>query len=125
MQQHMIHRNSKPRSTKMMPVRSSMLTVPKSARRKASNDAVCRQEVMKKVLATLIDRQKASNHTKSKTRTRVEHIFGYMTNSIDCMHIKTISILRAVAKIGLSNLTYNMMRCVQLKKHVPNVLLMG
>ncbi|MCG8341631.1 MAG: transposase, partial [Chlorobiales bacterium] len=73
----------------------------------------------------LTDKQKASNRTKSKTRARVEHIFGYMTNSMNCMHIKTIGILRAAAKIGLSNLTYNMMRCVQLKKRVYNVVLMG
>ena len=41
------------------------------------------------------------------------------------MFIKTIGLLRAAAKIGLPNLTYNMMRCVQLKKRVHNVFLMG
>ena len=73
----------------------------------------------------LTDKQKASNRKKSKARARVEHVFGYMTNSMNGMFIKTIGLLRAAAKIGLSNLTYNMMRCVQLKKPVHNVFLMG
>ncbi len=66
----------------------------------------------------LTDVQKTSNRLKSTFRARVEHIFGYMTNSMDAMHICTIGILRAAAKIGLTNLTYNMMRCVQLKKKI-------
>ena len=69
----------------------------------------------------LTDVQKASNRLKSTFRARVEHIFGYMTNSMDAMHICTIGILRAKAKIGLTNLTYNMMRCVQLKKKVYSI----
>jgi len=71
----------------------------------------------------LTDKQKASNSKKSKDRARVEHVFGYMTNSMNRMYIRTIGILQAVAKIGLSNLTYNMMHCVQLKKKVYNVFL--
>lgn len=69
------------------------------------------------------DKQKASNHNKSKARARVEHVFGYMTNSMNGMFIKTIGILRAAAKIGLSNQTYNMMRCTQINKKVYNVFL--
>ena len=71
----------------------------------------------------LTDKQKASNRKKSKARARVEHVFGYMTNSMNGMFIKTIGILRAAAKIGLSNLTYNMMRCTQINKKVYNVFL--
>ena len=71
----------------------------------------------------LTDEQKASNRLKSKTRARVEHIFGFMTNSMDGMHVRTIGLFRAAAKIGLTNLTYNMMRCVQLKKTVSAVFL--
>jgi len=70
----------------------------------------------------LTDSQKASNRFKSTFRARVEHIFGYMTNSMDSMHICTIGMLRAAAKIGLMNLTYNMMRCVQLKKKIYAVM---
>ena len=70
----------------------------------------------------LTDEQKASNRLKSTFRARVEHIFGFMTNSMNSMHICTIGILRAAAKIGLTNLTYNMMRCVQLKKKVYAIM---
>jgi len=73
----------------------------------------------------LTDKQKASNRTKSKAKARVEHIFGYMTNSMNGVFVITIGIVRTAAKIGLSNLTYNMMRCVQLNKRVHNVFLMG
>ena len=71
----------------------------------------------------LSDAQKASNRLKSKTRALVEHLFGFMTNSMDAMHVRTIGIFRAAAKIGLTNLTYNLMRCVQLKKKVAAVFL--
>jgi transposase, IS5 family len=71
----------------------------------------------------LTDEQKASNHLKSKSRARVEHLFGFITNSMDAMHVRTIGIFRAAAKIGLTNLTYNMMRCVQLKKKVYAVFI--
>lgn len=38
-----------------------------------------------------------------------------MTNSMDAMFVKTFSIWRAAAKIGMTNLSYNIMLCVQLK----------
>jgi IS5 family transposase len=73
----------------------------------------------------LTDEQKASNRQKSKSRARVEHIFGFMTNSMKAMYVRTIGYVRAVAKIGLTNLTYNFMRCVQLNKKVYNVFIWG
>nr|NQU91190.1 IS5 family transposase [Bacteroidota bacterium] len=63
----------------------------------------------------LTDEQKASNKEKSKTRVRVEHIFGFVENSMNGSFIRTIGITRARAKIGMMNLTYNICRCVQLK----------
>lgn len=69
--------------------------------------------------------QKASNKRKSKYRARGEHVFGFLANTMHAMVIHTIGIARAAAKIGLSNLTYNMMRCVQLKKRVYNAFLVG
>ncbi|WP_260472460.1 IS5 family transposase [Chlorobium phaeovibrioides] len=71
----------------------------------------------------LTEEQNASNREKSRTRARVEHVFGFMTNSMKAMYIRTIGYARATAKIGLTNLTYNMMRCVQLNKKVDNVFL--
>jgi len=71
----------------------------------------------------LTEAQKTSNRQKAKTRARVEHIFGFLTNSMKAMTIKTIGYVRTTAKIGLANLTYNMMRCTQLNKKVYNVFL--
>ena len=61
--------------------------------------------------------QKQTNRKKSKTRCRVEHIFGYMTNNMnDGTFIRTIGKARATVIIGLNNLVYNICRYVQLKK---------
>jgi len=62
----------------------------------------------------LTDEQRASNKEKSKVRVRVEHIFGFVENSMNGSFIKTIGIKRAKAVIGLMNLTYNMFRKVQI-----------
>lgn len=63
----------------------------------------------------LTDKQKKSNTKKSKTRARVEHIFGFVENSMHGSIIRTIGLVRAKAKIGMMNLVYNIFRCVQLK----------
>lgn len=62
----------------------------------------------------LTDEQKASNTEKSHIRSRVEHIFGFMENSMNGMYIRSIGIKRATAIIGLMNLTYNMYRKIRL-----------
>ena len=62
----------------------------------------------------LTDEQKASNKIKSKTRARVEHVFGFIENSMNGSFIRSIGIKRATAIIGLMNLTYNMFRYMQL-----------
>lgn len=63
----------------------------------------------------LTDEQKAKNKIKSKIRVRVEHIFGFMENSMNGMEIRSIGFKRAEAIIGLSNLVYNMFRKIQLQ----------
>jgi len=63
----------------------------------------------------LTKEQKESNNTKSKIRARVEHIFGFMTNSMnDALHMKSIGIKRIKSSIGFLNLTYNLFRYEQL-----------
>ncbi|MDR2650741.1 MAG: IS5 family transposase [Prevotellaceae bacterium] len=62
----------------------------------------------------LTDGQKANNREKSRIRSRVEHIFGFMEMSMNEMYINCIGLKRATATIGLMNLTYNMFRKVQL-----------
>ena len=57
--------------------------------------------------------QKASNNEKSKTRARVEHVFGFMEQSMNKLYINSIGIKRAVGVVGLVNLTYNLFRYEQ------------
>lgn len=61
--------------------------------------------------------QKSTNRLKARCRARFKHIFGFMTNTMNAMYIRTIGYARATEKIGsLANLTYNMMRCIQLNR---------
>jgi IS5 family transposase len=60
----------------------------------------------------LSDEQKDSNRIKSKTRVRVEHIFGYMTTSMGGLSLHTIGLARAKVKICFKNIAYNMQRFV-------------
>ena len=64
----------------------------------------------------LTEVQKASNRIKSKTRVRVEHVFGFMQNSMHHGRIRTIGAERAHATIGLMNLIYNLCRYEQIKR---------
>lgn len=63
----------------------------------------------------LTDEQKESNKIKSKIRVRVEHVFGFMENSMNGMEIRSIGFKRVESIIGLSNLVYNMFRKIQLQ----------
>ena len=51
-----------------------------------------------------------ANRKRSKTRSRVEHIFGIQKMRAGNLMIRTIGIARAKAKIGLRNLAYNIDR---------------
>lgn len=62
----------------------------------------------------LTEEQLASNKVKSKTRSRVEHVFGFMEMSMNHMFLHNIGIKRISAVIGLMNLTYNMFRKIQI-----------
>jgi IS5 family transposase len=63
----------------------------------------------------LTKKQMADNREKSKIRARVEHVFGFVENSMNGSIVRTIGMVRAKAKIGMMNLTYNISRCAQLK----------
>jgi len=63
----------------------------------------------------LTKRQQKENRQKSKVRARVEHIFGFMSNSMNRMFLKYRSFVRNSVGIGLMNLTYNLFRLSQLK----------
>lgn len=61
----------------------------------------------------LTEEQKKSNNEKSKTRARVEHVFGFMEQSMQGLLIKSVGIVRAKGIVGLINLTYNLFRYEQ------------
>lgn len=61
----------------------------------------------------LTEKQKNKNKEKSKTRARVEHVFGFMEQSMNGLIVKSIGITRATGIIGLINLTYNLFRYEQ------------
>ena len=64
----------------------------------------------------LTEEQKENNKEKSKTRARVEHVFGFMEQSMNGLTLKSIGIKRATGIIGLINLTYNLFRFEQIKR---------
>lgn len=58
----------------------------------------------------LTPREKQGNHTRSKIRCRVEHVFGVQAQRAGDLLLRTIGRVRAQAKIGLRNLAYNLDR---------------
>ena len=63
----------------------------------------------------LTEKQKAKNKRKSRIRSRIEHVFGFMENSMDASFIRTIGKEMAHGQNGMLNLVYNMARFVQIK----------
>ena len=62
----------------------------------------------------LTEGQKTSNKEKSKTRARVEHVFGFMEQSMNRLYVRSIGMDRASGFVGLVNLTYNLFRYEQI-----------
>lgn len=50
------------------------------------------------------------NHTRSKTRSRIEHVFGIQAMRAKNLLVRTIGLARAKVKIGLRNLAYTLDR---------------
>ncbi len=65
--------------------------------------------------APLTARQKHSNRRRARIRARVEHVFGHLVTAMGGKLIRTIGRVRARAKIGLKNLTYNFQRFLLLR----------
>lgn len=57
---------------------------------------------------------KKANSKNSRIRGRIEHVFGFMTNSMNGMFLRYRGLIRNRIGIGLINLTYNLFRLVQL-----------
>ena len=54
--------------------------------------------------------EKQGNRTRARTRSRIEHVFGSMTQRAGNLILRTIGINRAEVKLGLRNIAYNMER---------------
>jgi IS5 family transposase len=61
----------------------------------------------------LSDKQKKDNREKSRTRARVEHVFGFMTMTMKSLYQRCIGKVRNATGIGLTNLVYNLCRLEQ------------
>lgn len=81
-------------------------------REKGMINQVCEKGYRNKPLT---EEQKAGNREKSRVRSRVEHVFGFMEGSMNGMYLYNIGKKRIEAAIGLMNLTYNMHRKLQLQ----------
>jgi IS5 family transposase len=73
-------------------------------------DKTCRKGYKNNPLS---DENRAINKEKSRMRSRVEHIFGFMEGSMNGMNLNVIGIKRIKTMVGLMNLTYNMFRKIQ------------
>ena len=65
----------------------------------------------------LTEKQKERNRQKSKVRSRVEHVFGFMEQTMGGLVFRGVGMLRTKANIAQTNLVYNMRRLVQIKKY--------
>jgi IS5 family transposase len=68
---------------------------------------ICSKGVRNKELS---DEEKKQNRERSKIRCRVEHVFAAMYQNAHGRIMRGIGLVRAKTKIGLRNLSYNMMR---------------
>lgn len=68
----------------------------------------------------LSEEQKCSNRSKSKTRAKVEHVFGTWVMQMGGKLVRAIGIVRVKAQLGLKNLTYNLIRYTFLETHAVN-----
>jgi IS5 family transposase len=65
--------------------------------------------------APLTEQDIVINREKSRVRSRVEHVFGFMEGSMNGMNLYAIGIKRVQGIVGLMNLTYNMFRKIQIQ----------
>jgi transposase, IS5 family len=63
----------------------------------------------------LTERQKEANRKRSTVRSRVEHVFALIKNSLGGLHLECIRLDRITAAVGLINLAHNMVRLGQLR----------
>lgn len=70
----------------------------------------------------LTDGQRQSNRTKSKSRCRIEHIFGFVDGAMNGSFVRSIGMVRAKAASALTFLVYNIFRYTQIHKYQPQLI---
>ena len=65
----------------------------------------------------LTENRKANNRMKSSTKSRVEHVFGFMEQSMMGLAFGGVGMARAKANIAMTNLVYNMCRLAHTKAY--------
>ncbi|MEM7065925.1 MAG: transposase [Cyanobacteria bacterium P01_B01_bin.77] len=60
----------------------------------------------------LSEQQIVGNRERSKTRAKVEHVFGSIVNKMGSKVFRIIGLARSTTMLGLKNLTYNLKRYV-------------
>lgn len=63
----------------------------------------------------LTQAQQESNRIKSKTRAKVEHVFGRWVMQMGGKLVRSIGLVQAKTQLGLKNLTYNLLRYTYLE----------
>jgi IS5 family transposase len=67
----------------------------------------------------LTDEQKKKNREKSKTRCLVEHVFGFMEQSMCGLIFRRVGMLRARADVAMTCIVYNICRYTQIMRLNP------
>ena len=62
----------------------------------------------------LNEQDKLHNTELSRTRARVEHVFGSMNKQLHGLSVRCIGLARATFQVGLTNLCYNILRSLHL-----------
>ena len=81
----------------------------------ADNGFVSRVHRKKPARRPMPPTTRRANTAKSRVRSRIEHVFAEQKDRMD-LFIRTIGLPRAVTKIGLANLVYNVKRLIFLQR---------
>ena len=65
----------------------------------------------------LTEEQRQNNRGKSKVRCRIEHVFGFMEQTMGGLIFRGVGLVRAAASVALTNLVYNMCRYTQIVRY--------
>ena len=71
----------------------------------------------------MTDEHKERNQQNPKVCSRVEHVFGFMEQTMGGLIFKGVGRIKAKANTALTNLVYDMCRLVQIKKCQPNLIM--